>query len=393
MMSLTVRVDELESRMKLVQTEIGNVQSEIGSMKEDMQKMMKLFELFVRNVGNDREINRFTAIKERKLDLPSFDGKDPEDWIFRAEHHFDLNRLTNEERIEAAVVAFEGDAIRWFQWESKRSPMIQWEDMKLKLLKHFGITGSGSLFEQFLEVKQEGNVADYRRKFVNLAAPLDDISEEMFLGQFMSGLQPMIKAELRLFSPENVSDAMDIASRIEEKNKSLVSAGNWFHDEEEVDQGVLAYLRFPPNFNNDEGIHINELEQRLKVSHDKIMESLRRLEVSDNVYYHTRNEPLAEGFKRIGNGVDCFEFIDKGYSDENGLRMNVHIDHGNELVLDWADIEVVEDDEGHDSEQDPDDDNDSQLFDDIPYEHEADDEIPSLDKTSCDEFFHRVSGI
>ncbi|KAL7616164.1 hypothetical protein Lser_V15G03440 [Lactuca serriola] len=145
------------------------------------------------------------------------------------------------------MTAFEGDAIRWFQWENKRSPMIQWEDMKLKLLKHFGITGHGSLFEKFLEVKQEDTVADYRRKYVNLAAPLEGISEEVFLSQFMKGLKPIIKAETRLVSPTNVSDAMDIASRIEVKNKTLKSDGNGVDDHEEVDQGVLAYLRFPPN--------------------------------------------------------------------------------------------------------------------------------------------------
>ncbi|CAI9281649.1 unnamed protein product [Lactuca saligna] len=82
----------------------------------------------------------------------------------------------------------------------------------------------------------------------------------------------------------------------------------------------------------------------------------------DNVYYCTRNEPLAE-------------------------------DHENEPVLDWADMEVVEDDEGHYSEPDVDDDKESQLSDDIPYEHEADGYIPSLDKTVGDEFLDRVSGI
>ncbi|CAI9287507.1 unnamed protein product [Lactuca saligna] len=76
----------------------------------------------------------------------------------------------------------------------------------------------------------------------------------------------------------------------------------------------------------------------------------------DNVYYCTRNEPLAE-------------------------------DHENEPVLDWAD------DEGHYFDEDLDDDKDSQLSDDIPYEHEADDYIPSLDKTIGDEFLHRVSGM
>ncbi|CAI9273626.1 unnamed protein product [Lactuca saligna] len=79
--------------------------------------------------------------------------------------------------------------------------------------------------------------------------------------------------------------------------------------------------------------------------------------------------------------------------DEAGLRMNVYIDHENEPVLDWADMEVVEDDEGNYSEEDLDDDKDSQLSDDIPYEHEADDYIPSLDKTIGDEFLHPVSGM
>ncbi|CAI9291983.1 unnamed protein product [Lactuca saligna] len=113
----------------------------------------------------------------------------------------------------------------------------------------------------------------------------------------------------------------------------------------------------------------------------------------DNVYYYTRNEPLAEGIRKIGNDADYYEFIETGYSDEAGLTMNVYIDHEKEVVLDWADMEVLEDDEVHYSEPDVDDDKDSQLSDDIPYEHEADGYIPSLDKTVGDEFLHRVSSI
>ncbi|CAI9285469.1 unnamed protein product [Lactuca saligna] len=113
----------------------------------------------------------------------------------------------------------------------------------------------------------------------------------------------------------------------------------------------------------------------------------------DNVHYYTRNEPLTEGIRRIGNDVDYYEFIETGYSDEVGLTMNVYIDHENEVVLDWADMEVLEDDEGQYFEPDVDDDKDSQLSDDIPYEHEVNGYIPSLDKIVGDEFLHRVSGI
>ncbi|CAI9280217.1 unnamed protein product [Lactuca saligna] len=60
---------------------------------------------------------------------------------------------------------------------------------------------------------------------------------------------------------------------------------------------------------------------------------------------------------------------------------------------DNANMELLEDDEGYYSEPDVDDDKDSQLSDDIPYEHKADGYIPSLDKTVGDEFLHPVSGI
>lgn len=50
--------------------------------------------------------------------------------------------------------------------------------------------------------------------------------------------------------------------------------------------------------------------------------------------------------------------------------MSVYIDHENEAILDWVDLQVVEDDEGHDCEQDLDDDNNSQLSNDMSYNHE-----------------------
>lgn len=60
----------------------------------------------------------------RKLDLPMFDGTNPNGWILRAERYFKFHHLDEEDKVEAAVVALEGDALLWFQWESTRMPMI-----------------------------------------------------------------------------------------------------------------------------------------------------------------------------------------------------------------------------------------------------------------------------
>lgn len=51
----------------------------------------------------------------RKLDLPQFDGTNPDDWILQAERYFSFYHLNEEEKLEAAVVGYDGDALLWYQ--------------------------------------------------------------------------------------------------------------------------------------------------------------------------------------------------------------------------------------------------------------------------------------
>ena len=50
----------------------------------------------------------------RKLEMPLFDGLNSDGWIMKAERYFSVNRLSNEEKLEAAILAFEGDALLWY---------------------------------------------------------------------------------------------------------------------------------------------------------------------------------------------------------------------------------------------------------------------------------------
>lgn len=120
-------------------------------------------------------------------------------------------------RLEAVVVALEGDALRWYQWEHKRHPIRRWADLKEFILRQFRSSSGGSLYEQWLTTVQTSTVAEYRRKFIETAAPLERISEEIFLGQFLNGLKEDIRAEVRLLIPLNLEQAMEMALRVEEK--------------------------------------------------------------------------------------------------------------------------------------------------------------------------------
>lgn len=153
----------------------------------------------------------------KKLDMPLFDGENPDGWILRAERYHHFYRLTEEDKLEAAVVALEGDALLWFQWENRWRPIQNWEEMKTMMRRQFRSTATETLHEQWLSHKQSETVCEYRRKFIELLAPLERIPEEIAKGQFLNGLKEEIKVEVRLLGPKNLDNAMDLALMVEDK--------------------------------------------------------------------------------------------------------------------------------------------------------------------------------
>lgn len=123
------------------------------------------------------------------------------------------------------MVALDGPALLWFQWEHRRRPIEKWDQVKLLLRRQFRSQSTGSLQEQWLAHRQGGSVTDYRLKFIELIAPLDNVSEEMSLGQFLNGLKEDIRAEVRLLGPVTVDHAMELAQMVENKIQCGKSKG------------------------------------------------------------------------------------------------------------------------------------------------------------------------
>ena len=139
--------------------------------------------------------------KLRKLDLPLFDGTNPDGWILRAERFFHLYRLGEEDQLEAAIVALEGDALLWYQWERWRHAVLSWDALKTLILRRFRSTATGTLHEQWLAHEQIGTVAEYQRRFIELLAPIDGVPEEIAKGQYIKGLKEEIRIEVRILDP------------------------------------------------------------------------------------------------------------------------------------------------------------------------------------------------
>ena len=92
----------------------------------------------------------------RKLEIPIFKGEigeDPLGWFHRVERYFVVNRLSEKDKLDAAVLCLEGEALEWHQWEEERTRMTLWAHFKEQLLL------------RFLPAKEE----DRRAQFFNLS--------------------------------------------------------------------------------------------------------------------------------------------------------------------------------------------------------------------------------
>jgi len=49
-----------------------------------------------------------------KLDLPWFNGDDPASWILKINHFFDFHNTPEDQRLQLAAFALEGEALNWF---------------------------------------------------------------------------------------------------------------------------------------------------------------------------------------------------------------------------------------------------------------------------------------
>ena len=108
----------------------------------------------------------------RRLEMPIFEGLNLEGWVFHVERFFTVHRMTEEEKMAAAMISLDGEAMAWFQWEEGRRPIQGWSELKAQILDRFSITQEGTLCEQFLALKQEGTVREYLCTFELLAATL-----------------------------------------------------------------------------------------------------------------------------------------------------------------------------------------------------------------------------
>ncbi|KAA0055700.1 Ty3/gypsy retrotransposon protein [Cucumis melo var. makuwa] len=158
--------------------------------------------------------------KFKKVEMPVFDGTDPDSWLFRADRYFKIHNLTDSERLTVAVISFDGPALDWYRSQEEREAFTGWDDLKLKMLVRFRATREGTLVGRFLTIKQESTVEEYRNRFDKLLAPVASLPTVVLEETFMNGLNPWLKSEVETLEPIGLAQMMKLALKIE--NREMV---------------------------------------------------------------------------------------------------------------------------------------------------------------------------
>ena len=133
--------------------------------------------------------------------------------------------MNDPEKLQAIMVAMEGKALTWYQWWEFSVHDPTWSEFWSAVICRFQPFMLQSPFELLLSLKQTGSVEDYREQFELYVGPLKCTEPAYLKGIFMNGLKEVIRAKLKLHLVEGLTELMDYAQRVDEKN-NLLNKGN-----------------------------------------------------------------------------------------------------------------------------------------------------------------------
>ncbi|RDX95039.1 hypothetical protein CR513_22489, partial [Mucuna pruriens] len=102
------------------------------------------------------------------------------------------------EKMEALMVALDGDALSWFQWWETCNSNQTWEEFKNALIERFQPVLMGDSLESLLTIKQEQKVGEFITQFDRLEGAVKGLDEQYLMGIFSNGLREEFWAELKL---------------------------------------------------------------------------------------------------------------------------------------------------------------------------------------------------
>ncbi|KAF5468385.1 hypothetical protein F2P56_012540 [Juglans regia] len=120
-----------------------------------------------------------------------------------------------------AAYHLEGEANQWWQWLRRtlreEGNVISWEKFEQELWARFGPSGCKDFDEALSRIRQTGTLRDYQREFEKLGNKVRGWTQKALIGTFMGGLKAEISDGIRMFKPQSLKEAINLARMRDEQ--------------------------------------------------------------------------------------------------------------------------------------------------------------------------------
>ena len=127
-----------------------------------------------------------------KLEVPRFDGSDPEGWIFKITQFFEYHATPDHDRLTIASFYMEGPALAWFQWMYRSGQLSSWSAFLHAIHARFSSSAYEDPTGVLCKLTQRSTVSAYLSEFEALANRVIGLPTPFVLSCFVSGLSPAI---------------------------------------------------------------------------------------------------------------------------------------------------------------------------------------------------------
>ncbi|XP_050914793.1 uncharacterized protein LOC127129699 [Lathyrus oleraceus] len=154
-------------------------------------------------------------LSAKNVELTAFTGDNPVAWITRAETYFEVQRISQDVRIQLTKLSMEGPTIHWFNLWRDSTEELSRENLCEAMMAVFGGGRLENPFEELKDLKQSETVEDYIAEFEFCSSQCGRLPEQQFLGYFIGGLHHDIRSRVRTFKLHNWYVAMQLARDVE----------------------------------------------------------------------------------------------------------------------------------------------------------------------------------
>nr|KYP34926.1 Retrovirus-related Pol polyprotein from transposon 17.6 [Cajanus cajan] len=177
-----------------------------------------------------RRTHRTPKVRESRVDLPYFHGKDDVegylDWEMKVEQIFTCHQVSEERKVSLATLSFQGHAMYW--WTSvvrdrglHNDPPIQyWNELRSALRRrHIPSYYTRELINKLQRLHQRNMTVEEYRQTMELYLMRAGIREEddITIARFLSGLTLEIRDKVELLPYRDLNDLVQLCIKVQQQ--------------------------------------------------------------------------------------------------------------------------------------------------------------------------------